>query len=236
MRETAMERKSKEHLVVTREVVIPVENKKLAGILTIPNEAQGLVVFVHGSGSSRLSPRNRFVAEALNRAGLATLLFDLLTTQEERVDICTAQLRFDIDFLAKRVSDVFKWLKRNELTKHLPIGYFGASTGAAAAIVSAAQNPSEIHAIVSRGGRPDLAGYCLQRTESPTLFIVGQNDHEVIELNKQAFIYLPESTPKSMAIVPRATHLFEEPGTLESVCDLACGWFATYLKRTVNAA
>ena len=233
IRASIMDRNFSRDTYWNQEVII---DNRLKGILSIPKTAQGIVLFVHGSGSSRLSPRNRMVADALNRAGLATLLFDLLTAEEERVDNCTAQLRFDIEFLAARVCQVTDWILSSKTTEDLPIGYFGASTGAAAALVSAAGMPDSIGAIVSRGGRPDLAGNSLTMIEAPTLFIVGERDYEVIELNEQAFSCLPESTPKSMAIVPRATHLFEEPGALESVCDLACNWFVNYLKRAVNAA
>lgn len=212
------------------DVAIQLDHKQLDGILSIPREAQGLVLFVHGSGSSRLSPRNRLVARALNQEGMATLLFDLLTPQEERVDICTAQLRFDIDFLSKRVDQIAKWVQHHKLLGHLPVGYFGASTGAAAALASAARNSNFVKALVSRGGRPDLAGDWLERVECPSLFIVGENDQEVLTLNKQAMTLMPKDTVKSLAIVPGATHLFEEPGTLESVSELAAGWFATYLQ------
>ncbi|MCC7528215.1 MAG: alpha/beta fold hydrolase [Candidatus Melainabacteria bacterium] len=211
------------------DVTIHLDHKQLEGILSVPPEPKGLVLFVHGSGSSRFSPRNRQVAKALNKEGMATLLFDLLTPEEERVDTCTAQLRFDIDFLSKRVNQIAKWVQHHKSLCHLPVGYFGASTGAAAALASAAQNPKTVKAVVSRGGRPDLAGYLLERVECPSLFIVGQNDQEVLDLNKQAMGLLPEDTVKSLAIVPGATHLFEEPGTLESVSELAAGWFATYL-------
>jgi len=217
--------------VFSTDVAIQVDHKQLDGILSIPQQARGLVLFVHGSGSSRLSLRNRLVAKALNKEGIATLLFDLLTPQEESVDICTAQLRFDIDFLSKRLNQIGKWVQHNKLLGHLPVGFFGASTGAAAALASAGQNTAFVKAIVSRGGRPDLAGYLLERVECPSLFIVGQNDHEVLTLNKQAMTLLPKDTVKSMAIVPGATHLFEEPGTLESVSELVAGWFSTYLKE-----
>ncbi|HIA55791.1 MAG TPA: alpha/beta fold hydrolase [Candidatus Melainabacteria bacterium] len=211
------------------DVTIHLDHKQLDGILSVPPVQKGLILFVHGSGSSRFSPRNRLVAKALNKEGMATLLFDLLTPEEERVDTCTAQLRFDIDFLSKRVNQIAKWVQNEKLLGHLSVGYFGASTGAAAALASAAQNSKLVKAIVSRGGRPDLAGNFLEKVECPSLFIVGQNDQEVLSLNKQAMGLMPEDTVKSLALIPGATHLFEEPGALESVSELAAGWFATYL-------
>ena len=201
---------------------------KLAGDLVIPDTASALVVFVHGSGSSRKSPRNRQVANFLNEAGLATLLFDLLTGREESVDLVTARLRFDIDLLAQRVIETTKWLLLYRETSALKIGYFGASTGAAAALVAAAKMPQAIGAVVSRGGRPDLAEAELEHVKAPTLLIVGGNDHPVIELNREAFERLTQAQ-KELIIVPGATHLFEEPGKLEKVAELARDWFKLHL-------
>jgi dienelactone hydrolase len=197
----------------------------LEGNLVVPEGARGIVVFAHGSGSGRHSPRNRYVAQVLNNAGLATLLFDLLTTDEEIIDEQTMRLRFDIGFLAQRLVEVTKWLEQNPTAKSLNIGYFGASTGAAAALVAASQHP--VGAIVSRGGRPDLAGSALPRVKAPTLLIVGGNDFPVIEMNKEAMKQL--RSEKELVIVPRATHLFEEPGTLEEVARLAADWFIRYI-------
>lgn len=201
----------------------------LEGNLCIPDGASGIVVFVHGSGSSRHSPRNQFVASVLNTAALGTLLFDLLTPQEEGVDVRTAQLRFNIPLLSGRVVAVTRWLGLNPESSELQVGYFGASTGAAAALVGASQLPDVVKAVVSRGGRPDLAGSALARVVAPTLLIVGERDPVVIDLNDQALRLLPASTEKSMEIVPGATHLFEETGTLERAADLACEWFRTHL-------
>lgn len=212
---------------VKQEIALSVDNVQLAGDLHIPEGAKSLVVFVHGSGSSRHSPRNQYVANFLNRSGHATLLFDLLTASEEAIDIHTGDLRFDIPFLARRVVAVTESLMVDKRTGVLKIGYFGASTGAAAALVAAAQAPDLIWAVVSRGGRPDLAGSSLARVQAPTLLIVGQNDREVIRLNEQALSFLP--MPKAMKIVPGASHLFSEPGTLEQAAQLACNWFDKYL-------
>lgn len=208
-----------------RLVTVKAGNVELEGNLCIPARAGGLVLFVHGSGSSRNSPRNRFVARAMNQAGLASLLFDLLTPSEETIDDRTGELRFDIDFLSQRVVEVTKWLGREEQTKGLSIGYFGASTGAAAALVSAALLSDRVNAVVSRGGRPDLAQSALPHVLTPTLLIVGEMDPIVIRLNQSAMRLMPDSTEKSLIIVPRATHLFEEPGTLEIVAGLAARWF-----------
>jgi pimeloyl-ACP methyl ester carboxylesterase len=199
----------------------------LQGDLVIPRGARGLVVFAHGSGSSRHSPRNRYVARVLNQAGLATLLFDLLTPDQERVDQVTAELRFDIPMLARRLADATDWLIREPSTGGLRIGYFGASTGAAAALIAAAEHPERISAVVSRGGRPDLAGVALGRVRAPTLLIVGGDDDVVITLNEDALHSL--RCAKRLQIVPGATHLFEEPGTLESAAQLARDWFVRYL-------
>ena len=201
----------------------------LEGALRIPEGATGIVLFAHGSGSSRHSPRNRYVAQALNEGGLATLLIDLLTAAEESEDDRTARLRFNIRMLAHRVTGASDWLLENAATKHLRIGYFGASTGAAAALEAAAARPSEIGAVVSRGGRPDLALADLGRVQAPTLLIVGGRDSAVIEMNREAFEHL--QTEKRLAIVPGATHLFEEPGALEQVAHLARDWFAGHLSQ-----
>jgi putative phosphoribosyl transferase len=202
----------------------------LEGNLSLPERARGIVLFAHGSGSSRHSPRNRYVARVLNEAKLATLLVDLLTPDEEAVDLRTAHLRFDIGLLAGRLVGVTDWLTQYPDTRELRIGYFGASTGAAAALVAAAQHPDAVGAIVSRGGRPDLAGPALARVRAPTLLIVGGNDFEIIELNRRALDLL--RCEKQLEIVPGATHLFEEPGALEEVARLAREWFERYLTPT----
>jgi putative phosphoribosyl transferase len=199
----------------------------LEGALRIPEGATSIVLFAHGSGSSRHSPRNRYVAEVLHEGGLATLLIDLLTSAEEREDERTARLRFNIRLLAERVSAATGWLLQNAATSHLRIGYFGASTGAAAALEAAAERPDEIGAVVSRGGRPDLALLVLARVRAPALLIVGGRDAAVIEMNREAFGHL--QTEKRLEIVPGATHLFEEPGALENVARLARDWFVKYL-------
>jgi putative phosphoribosyl transferase len=201
----------------------------LDGTLSIPANARGIVIFVHGSGSSRHSPRNQFVSTLLNTAGLATLLFDLLTPQEERIDMIDGRLRFNINLLADRVAKATKWLKRKPDTAQLEIGYFGASTGAAAALVAAAEFPFVVKSIVSRGGRPDLAAEALPQVMAPTLLIVGENDPVVKELNDSALQQMTGTLEKSIEIIPGATHLFEEPGTLEQVADLSCGWFLAHL-------
>jgi dienelactone hydrolase len=208
-------------------VEIPAGGVVLEGDLTVPADAGGIVVFAHGSGSGRFSPRNRAVADALARAGLATLLMDLLTAEEERVDLRTRHLRFDIGLLARRVIDTIDWLATDPTAKDLPVGCFGASTGAAAALVAAAERPARVGAVVSRGGRPDLAGEALRRVIAPTLLIVGGNDPEVLRLNRQALSLLPGEA--RLEIVPGATHLFEEPGALERVAQLARDWFLRHL-------
>ncbi|MBX6330640.1 MAG: dienelactone hydrolase family protein [Gemmatimonadaceae bacterium] len=213
--------------VDARLVHIPIDGVTLTGDLTTPPRAQGLIVFAHGSGSSRLSPRNRYVAGELQRAHLATLLFDLLTPSEEQADLRTGRLRFDIPFLAERLGAATDWVIREPGLWPLGVGYFGASTGAAAALVAAAQRPGVVRAIVSRGGRPDLAGDALDRVACPTLLIVGGNDAPVIELNREALPRLRGHA--ELAIVPGATHLFEEPGALEEVARRATRWFAHYL-------
>jgi putative phosphoribosyl transferase len=199
----------------------------LHGNLLIPQGAVGLVVFAHGSGSGRHSPRNQFVAGALRRDGLATLLFDLLTLDEEAEDLISGQQRFDIGLLARRLSGATDWLQANQETRRLKLGYFGASTGAAAALVAAAEKPDLVGAVVSRGGRPDLAAPVLDRVRAPTLLIVGGNDTIVIGMNRQALARL--NVEKELVIVPGATHLFEEPGALEQVARLAGDWFVRHL-------
>ncbi|MBW8016173.1 MAG: alpha/beta hydrolase [Planctomycetes bacterium] len=204
-------------------------NISINGTLCIPDNAKGIVVFAHGSGSGRFSPRNRFVAEMLHHGQLATLLIDLLTPEEEQVDLQTRHLRFDIGLLTKRVCGATKWLKENDQTCKLPIAYFGASTGAAAALSAAGQIGEDIYAVVSRGGRPDLAEACLGEVKSPTLLIVGGDDPIVIELNKMAIAKL--NCEKELVIIPGATHLFEEPGKLEIVAETARKWFVRYFER-----
>jgi dienelactone hydrolase len=211
------------------EVQVSIGSVKLEGNIFIPKNAHGIVLFAHGSGSSRHSPRNKYVAEVLNKSGLATLLIDLLTQEEEKIDDQTAHLRFDIDFLSQRLIGATDWLLKNNETKSLNMGYFGASTGAAAALVAASHNPSVVKAVVSRGGRPDLAGPVLHKVKSPTLLIVGGNDYPVIDMNQEAFDKL--KTEKKMVIVPGATHLFEERGTLEVVARLAADWFSIHLEK-----
>ncbi|MBN9387684.1 MAG: dienelactone hydrolase family protein [Chloroflexi bacterium] len=206
----------------SRLVKVPASQVTLNAILTVPEKARGIVIFVHGSGSSRLSPRNQFVARSLNQAGLATLLFDLLTPAEE-LNEQGGQFRFNIALLAGRLLEVTRWVAENPGTSHLKVAYFGASTGAAAALFVAARQPESVKAIVSRGGRPDLAGSTLPLVKAPTLLIVGGNDPEVIRLNEKALDLL--SCKKKLEIVRGATHLFEEPGTLEQVASLAQNWF-----------
>lgn len=199
----------------------------LEGTLQIPELPRGIVLFAHGSGSGRFSPRNRFVAEELRHAGLGTLLIDLLTRDEERVDDRTGELRFDIPMLAGRLVDLVDWLDRNEETAGLPIGLFGSSTGAGAALIATAERPEAVAAVVSRGGRPDLAGGFLPRVRAPTLLIVGERDAPVIGMNREARERL--ECPSALEIVSGATHLFEEPGKLEEVARLAREWFREHL-------
>lgn len=212
-----------------RPVRVVVDRVTLEGDLSLPEHAGGIVLFAHGSGSSRHSPRNRYVAHLLNEANLATLLVDLLTLDEEAVDVRTAHLRFDISLLAQRLVGTTDWLTRYPTTRDLPIGYFGASTGAAAALVAATERPQVVRAVVSRGGRPDLAGAVLPYVQAPTLLIVGGNDFQVIALNREAFAQL--RCEKDLVIIPGATHLFEEPGALDQVARLAREWFARHLIR-----
>jgi putative phosphoribosyl transferase len=213
----------------SRLIHIPADNSKIQGDLSIPENSTAIVAFAHGSGSSRHSPRNKYVAGVLNEGGMATLLIDLLTADEEVLDVQTAHLRFNIDLLAERLSAVTKWLQRQPETEKLHIGYFGASTGAAAALVAAAKHPEAVKAVVSRGGRPDLAGPWLLGVRAPTLLILGGDDHAVIKLNREAASELRGE--HHIEIIPRAGHLFEEPGALERVAKLARNWFEDYLVR-----
>lgn len=212
----------------TQEIIIQLKTVSLLGLLTLPQHATGLVIFAHGSGSGRLSPRNQYVANALNEAGFATCLFDLLTEQEEHVDASTLTHRFNITLLASRLADVTAWLSKEYQDDQFQIGYFGASTGAAAALMASAITPLSIKAIVSRGGRPDLAGSYLGSVVAPTLLIVGSLDSAVIDLNKNALSRLPGT--KALSIVANATHLFEEPGALDEVIALTIQWFKRYLE------
>jgi putative phosphoribosyl transferase len=210
-----------------KSVSVPAGSVVLDADLVLPARATGIVLFAHGSGSGRKSPRNRYVAEVLQHGGLATLLLDLLTSAEEAVDRDTGHLRFDIDLLAERLAAATRWIGAQPDTRRLRVGYFGASTGAAAALVAAAEGPEEIGAVVSRGGRPDLAASALPRVCAPTLLIVGGHDFPVIDLNRQAFERL--RCEKKLEIVPGATHLFEEPGALEEVARLAGAWLQDHL-------
>jgi len=209
------------------EVRIPAGSVTLQGSLDIPPGAGGLVLFAHGSGSSRFSPRNRYVADVLREKGLATLLFDLLTAEEEVVDSVTREHRFNIPLLAGRVVEATRWARGRPETAAMRVGYFGASTGAAAALIAAAELPDQVGAVVSRGGRPDLAGEALRSVRAPTLLVVGGYDTAVIELNRAALAHL--SGEKELVIVPGASHLFEEPGKLEEVARLAADWFDRHL-------
>ena len=204
-------------------VIIPADRRKLEGVLTVPGDASGVVAFAHGSGSSRHSPRNQFVARELQQAKLATLLLDLLD-EEEAAD---PHMVFDIELLALRLLAAARWLGDNPATHLLALGYFGASTGAAAALVAAAREPARVSAVVSRGGRPDLAMRWLPQVKAPTLLIVGADDEPVLQWNCDAYAVL--TAEKELVVVPRATHLFEEPGTLEEVARQACRWFVRHL-------
>lgn len=209
------------------DVQIEAGGTRLRGNLHLPNDANALVLFAHGSGSSRHSPRNQFVARTLNDAGLGTLLFDLLTADEEAIDMQTREMRFNIHLLAERLSHATKWVKQQNQMRDLRIGYFGSSTGGAAALVAAADLPQDVGAVVSRGGRPDLAGEFLSKVWAPTLLIVGGHDDIVIELNEQARDKM--CCEVKLEIIPGATHLFEEPGALEKVAQLASQWFLRQL-------
>jgi len=209
------------------EVQIQAGRAVLSGNLIIPQNAAALVLFAHGSGSSRRSPRNQFVARTLNDAGLVTLLFDLLTQEEEAMDMRTREHRFNIGLLAERLLHATRWVKQQKQTRDLRVGYFGSSTGGGAALVAAAELPQDVGAVVSRGGRPDLAGEALPKVQAPTLLIVGGNDDIVIELNEMARDQM--RCEVKLEILPGATHLFEEPGALEKVANLASDWFNAHL-------
>jgi dienelactone hydrolase len=213
-----------------REVRVITAGVELTGCLAAPAGARGVVLFAHGSGSSRHSPRNQYVARVLRQSGLGTLLMDLLTVDEESVDQYTRHLRFDIELLAMRLIAATDWLTQSPQTRELPVGYFGASTGAGAALMAAAERPDVVRAVVSRGGRPDLAGPALLRVHAPTLLIVGGNDAPVIDLNQRALDLLEGE--RELRIVAGATHLFEEPGALEEVARLAADWFTRHLAPT----
>lgn len=210
-----------------QEVTIQADDVRLPGLLTRPANCESLVVFVHGSGSSRLSPRNQYVAELLNENRIATLLFDLLTREEELIDNQTRELRFDIELLSRRTVATLDWLADQPALAALPTGLFGASTGAAAALIAAAARPDRVAAVVSRGGRPDLASRTLVDVRAPSLLIVGEQDQQVLELNRQAAGTM--SSCCEIRVVSGASHLFEEPGTLEQAAQMACDWFQRYL-------
>jgi len=211
--------------------IVPLGRIELAAGISVPGQALGLVLFAHGSGSSRHSPRNRYVADVLNRGSIGTILIDLLTEDEETVDLNTAELRFNIALLGRRLAGITDWIGRQPRLNQLGLGYFGASTGAAAALVAAAERPKIVRAVVSRGGRPDLAGASLRRVLAPTLFIVGGEDTTVLDLNYSAMAQLPPETERKLEVVAGATHLFEEPGTLDRVAALARDWFRQHLAR-----
>lgn len=217
-----------------QEVRVPTDGVLLEGTLSIPFEASGVVAFAHGSGSSRHSPRNRLVASGLQAAGLGTLLLDLLTADEEAIDLRTRHLRFDIELLARRMVGAVDWLAASEATRDLGIGLFGSSTGAAAALIAAAARPERVQAVVSRGGRPDLAGRALRHVRAPTLLLVGGLDHVVIELNQAALALLGDRG--QLVVIPGASHLFEEPGTLEQVIDAARDFFQRWLAPLTTGA
>jgi putative phosphoribosyl transferase len=219
---------------VHRSIQVPAAGVVLEADVVVPEPAQGLVLFAHGSGSSRHSPRNRYVAGELQDAGLATVLADLLTPEEEQLDARTGALRFDIGLLAERVAALTDWVVGQEQLAHLGVGLFGASTGAAAALVAAAARPASVEAIVSRGGRPDLAGGLLRLVRQPTLLIVGERDTTVLDLNRKALEELDGEA--ALVIVPGASHLFEEPGALEEVARLARDWFVRHLHPAPRGA
>lgn len=221
------------HFTLDKEhtITIPSGKVSLDGLLYIPKDAYGLVLFVHGSGSSRFSVRNQYVARVLNEGHIATLLFDLFTPDEDAIDSLTRQFRFDIEFMASRLLDATKWCLKQPILSPLSMGYFGASTGGGAALVAAAIEPDRVHAVVSRGGRPDLAGDSLALVQAPTLLLVGGHDEVVIQMNEEAMSQL--NCIKKMEIIPGATHLFEEPGTLNEVARLAKIWFVNYLKPRI---
>jgi dienelactone hydrolase len=217
-----------EKAAISREIWVSVDSIKLPGELSVPGRAEGLVLFAHGSGSDRHSPRNQYMARVIREAGVGTLLFDLLTREEERIDLQTRYLRFDIDLLARRLVGATEWVKKQKETALLRVGYFGASTGGGAALVAAAEMDDDIGAVVSRGGRPDMADEALSRVVAPTLLIVGGSDEAIVRLNEEALGRL--QCVKELKIVPGATHLFEEPGKLEEVARLAADWFQRHLR------
>ena len=214
--------------MAVEQVSIPLQVVKLQGELSLPPKAMGLVIFAHGSGSSRHSPRNQYVARVLREAGLGTLLFDLLTAEEEASEARTGALRFNIPLLAERLVGATRWVLDEASSSDLNAGYFGSSTGAAAALLAAAELGERLSAVVSRGGRPDLAGEALERVRAPTLLVVGREDAQVVPLNEQAYERL--RCEKALRLVPGATHLFEEPGTLEVVAQMAAEWFAQHFQ------
>jgi putative phosphoribosyl transferase len=220
--------------MTANEITIPLKGVKLAGELVLPEDAMGLVLFAHGSGSSRHSPRNQYVARVLRQGKVGTLLFDLLTAEEEQAEAYTRHLRFNIPFLAERLVEATRWALDRATPRDINVGYFGSSTGAAAALVAAAELGDSISAVVSRGGRPDLAGDALPRVAAPTLLIVGKNDAPVIPLNEEAYDRL--TCEKALRLVPGASHLFEEPGTLEIVAQMASEWFDNHLHPLTHRA
>lgn len=223
-------------MTFTRPVQIRIRGgDTIEGDLTLPESPSALIVFAHGSGSSRHSSRNKSVAQALNQRGLATLLFDLLTSREEGLDQATGHLRFDIPLLANRLLAAMQWCRQDREVSSLPLGLFGASTGAAAALIAAAQQPEQVYAVVSRGGRPDLAGQYLPSVQAPTLLLVGGYDDVVIGLNQQALAQLTGARAAELVVVPRASHLFEEPGKLDEVARLAGDWFERQLALTAQS-
>lgn len=210
-----------------REITVHSEDVPLAGTLVIPAEAAGVVAFAHGTGSSRFSPRNRMVADVLQQHGLATMLLDLLTAEEEEAERATAHLRFDIDLLGRRMTDTVRWARAHETLVRMPVGLFGASTGAAAALMAAANEPEGVRAVVSRGGRPDLATQVIRTVRAPTLLIVGGDDPVVLDLNREVLARF--TVEARLEVIPGATHLFSEPGALDRVADLAARWFREHL-------
>jgi dienelactone hydrolase len=216
------------------EIDVPVDHHEVAATLSIPDHAQALVLFAHGSGSSRFSPRNHYVADVLRDAGLATLRVDLLTVEEERIDSVTSRYRFDIPLLANRLKAVTDWVETTDPLRSMRLGYFGASTGAAAALIAAAHRASSIGAVVCRGGRPDLAEAALPHVSAPTLFIVGEVDHPVLERNQAALERL-EATHKELRVIAGASHLFEEAGALQEAAQLAAAWFVEFLRPQAHA-